>query len=222
MKPAREDLLALIDGLLSDALGERYGPVWAKVLRHDDREREALLVDSRGVTRTFSLTALSRPMPGPLGEVNRAIRSGQLIGEAFRNRGFAIRKNVLDVFVVEIPPWLRSSFKVKGRYAWSRIFEFHARKETSPPYLYGTLCEVFTPDFRSPLVKPGDLARVGAATRELLARGLSRENTWLQIGRFNGWSAVRDRFAEARIATLPRLFAFRRRVEEVLASRGDS
>src|SRR5574341_2380353 len=143
MRHHRNGPLSWIDGLLTDALGERYGRIFARVIRHDAGEREAHLVDSTGVTRTYSYTFLSRPMPVPLRAVNDEIRAGRLIGEAFRDRGFSIRKNVVDVFVVETPGWLRTAFRVRERYAWARIFEFHARKGDAPPSLYGTLCEIF-------------------------------------------------------------------------------
>jgi hypothetical protein len=219
MRHLRDGPLSLVDGLLSDALGERYGPITARVVRHDAREREAHLVDATGTTRTYSLTFLSRPMPGPLRPVNEEIRSGRLIGEAFRDRGFAIRKNVVDVFVVESPAWLRTAFRVKERYAWARVFEFHARKGPAAPHLYGTLCEIFTPDFKPPIVTPTDVSWLGPCLPGLRACGFTREDAWRRIGRLEDGRDVGGRFFRARLRTLPRVFDLRKRVLELLERR---
>ena len=219
MRQFRREPLALIDGLLSDALKERYGPISARVLRHDASEREAHLVDSEGVTRTYSLTFLSRPMPAPLRPVNEKIRGGRLMGETFRDLGFAIRKNVFDIFIVESPAWLRKAFRTKERYAWARIFEFNVRKGASPPLLYATLCEIFTPDFKPPLVTPTDVSWLNPCTRALLACGVSREQAWREINRLEEGTDVNGRFVEGRIATLPYAFDLRDRVTRRLASR---
>jgi len=219
MRFHRRESLSLVDGLLSDALGERYGPITARVLKHDARERQAHLIDSKGVTRTFSVTFFSQPMPAPLRAVNAEIRAGCLIGETFRNHGFTIRKNVFDIFVVELPAWLRRAFGSKERYAWTRTFEFHARKGTSPPHLYATLCEIFTPDFKPPLVTPTDASWMGPSFPALLACGLNREQAWRGISRLEDGRDVNGRFIEARVATLPLAFALRRRVAEVLGTK---
>jgi len=219
MRRKRDEPLSLVDGLLSDALGERYGPISARVVRHDAAEREAHLVDSAGVTRTYSFTFLSRPMPPAFRAVNAAIRSGRLIGEAFRDAGYAIRKNIVDVFVVESPRWLRHAFRVKQRYAWARVFEFHARKAAAPPQAYGTLCEIFTPDFKPPIVTPTDVSWLGPCTPGLLHCGVSKEEAWRGIGRFEDGRDVGTPLFQARLATLPLVFELRRRVAALLAAR---
>jgi hypothetical protein len=218
MRQLRREPLSLVDGLLSDALKERYGTITARVLRHDAREREAHLIDSQGVTRTYSVTFLSNPMPAPLRPLNDKIRAGRLMGETFRDLGFAIRKNVFDIFVVESPPWLRKAFRTRERYAWARLFEFHARKGSSPPLVYATLCEIFTPDFKPPLVTPTDVSWLNPCTPALLACGVSREEAWRQINRLEDGRDVNGRFIEGRIATLPLAFELRSKVAKRLAS----
>jgi hypothetical protein len=214
----RREPLNVIDGLLTDALGERYGRIAARVVSHGAAERQAHLVDARGVTRTWSVTFLARPMPPALRGVNADIRAGALVGEAFRNRGFTIRKNVIDVFVVEVPGWLREAFQDSSRYAWARIFEFHARKGKARPLIYGTLCEVFTPDFKPPIVTPADVSWLGPATPEFQALGLSAEKAWERIGKLDEGRDVGSRVFRARVATLPRVHALRGRVTEILAA----
>ena len=141
MRFFRRETLALVDGLLSDALGERYGPITARVLKHDDREREAHLVDLKGVTRTYSITFLSRPMPAGLRELNREIRAGALMGETFRKRGFTIRKIVFDIFVVESPAWLRNNTRI-SRFTRVKVASnvMAAAFAAEPPF---TSCWIF-------------------------------------------------------------------------------
>jgi len=220
MRQFRREPLALVDGLLSDALKERYGPIAARVLRHDASVREAHLVDADEVTRTYSVTFLSRPMPAALRPLNDKIRAGRLMGETFRDQGFAIRKNIFDVFVVESPPWLRKAFRTKERYAWARLFEFNVRKGAAAPLHYATLCEVFTPDFKPPLVTPTDVSWLNPSTPALVACGVSREEAWRHINRLGEGRDVSGRFVEARIATLPLAFGLRKKVAEILKGGG--
>jgi hypothetical protein len=99
------------------------------------------------------------------------------------------------------------------------MFEFHARKGSAAPHLYATLCEVFTPDFKPPVVTPTDVSWLGPRYSALLACGLSKEEAWRGISRLEDGRDVNGRFIEARIATLPVAFELRKKVAERLASR---
>ena len=46
----------LTEKLHTDVLEEKYGKIHAKVLKHNSNIRESLLVDSKGITRTYALT----------------------------------------------------------------------------------------------------------------------------------------------------------------------
>lgn len=51
---------------------------------------------------------------------------------------------------MEIPDWLRSDFKVLENVARVKVTEFHAKKPTKRPVVYGTLVEILSPDFADP------------------------------------------------------------------------
>jgi hypothetical protein len=121
--------------------------------------------------------------------------------------------------VVEVPPWLRKAFRHPSPYAWARTFEFHARNRTSGPLLYATLCEIFTPDFKPPVVTPTDVSWLGPSSAALRSVGLSREEAWGQIRRFEDGRNVNGQFVEARVATLPLVFDIRRRVTAFLSGK---
>jgi hypothetical protein len=203
--------------LHTELLEAQFGPISVKVLHHDTRLRKVHLVDARGVSRTFGLTFLSRPMPVPIRAIDGELRSGQFIGKAFVEHGYAIRKNMLDYFVLETAPWLRTAFHVKERYALTRFWECYVLNRRSAPLIYGTVCEVFSPAFRPPVLGHEDMAYMGAVTRELLKRGFSREEIWRRIGRRSGWIDVEARFLQARVAALPLVFELRRKVADILA-----
>ena len=208
-----------VEKLHTELLEAQYGPISVRVLHHDQRHRKVHLVDRRGISRTFGLTFLSRPMPEPIRPINEELRSGQFIGKAFVGHGYQIRKNMLDYFVLEAAPWLRSDFHVKQRYALARLWECYVLRPGSGPLVYGTVCEVFSPDFHPPVLGSEDMAHMGAVTRELLRRGFTKKDLWRRIGRRNGWSDVEDRFLEARVAALPMVFGLRKTLSRLMAAR---
>ncbi len=111
----------LFEKLHTDILEERYGPIHARVLRHDSKIRKSLLTDSKGIARTYALTFLQDWHNKEINDINEQIKSGEAIGVAFRARGYSIRKNVLDVFMIKLPKWLKGAFYTKEGYAKARI-----------------------------------------------------------------------------------------------------
>ena len=208
-----------VEQLHTELLEARYGPISVQVLYHEAGIRKVHLVDRKGVSRTFGLTFLSSPMPAPIRAMDEELRSGQFIGKAFVRHGYTIRKNMLDYFVLETAPWLRAAFKVKQPYALTRFWECYVRKGASKPLVYGTVCEVFSPDFRAPVLGHEDMAYMGAVSRELLRRGFSTEDIWTRIGLRAGWDDVEERFLQSRVAALPFVTGLRKKVIALLASK---
>jgi hypothetical protein len=206
----------LADRLYVDILEQRYGPVHAEIRRHTRKLRETLLVDSKGVPRTYALCFLSDPMPAGARDVNADIRRGELLGRAFLRHGLEVRKNVIDVTVVELPAWLCRAFR-GGPHAMSRSAEFYAKREGATPLIYATVTEIYSPAVKRPLLAEIDVAQMSAPTVDLEREGFTREEIWDRIGRQNFWSDVRDRHDAARIAALHRLFALRERIAAHLA-----
>ncbi len=56
LQPSVEEHFPLVQRLHTDVLEERYGPVTADVLQHDNRVRQVHLRDKTGVSRTFAIT----------------------------------------------------------------------------------------------------------------------------------------------------------------------
>jgi len=201
----------LADRLYIDVLEERYGPIHAEIRSHDRRVRESFLADLKRIPRTYALTFLAQPLPAEARKVNADIRQGELLGKAFLRHGYDVRKNVIDVSILELPRWLRTAFRA-GRHALARSAEFFARKKGCVPFIYGLVTEIYSPDIRPPLINEVDVSQLSAFTPELARNGFKKEQIWERLGRENDWSDVRERHERARVASLPLVFAHRRTI----------
>lgn len=223
------------DKLHTDVLEERYGPIHAESERHDDVRsfepseteqypiREAHLRDEQGISRTYALTFLTYdPDNEELYKIDSEIRSGGAIGKTFRDHGYQIRKNVIDVFTLQLTPKLKQEFNVQDDdYAKARISEFYARKEHDEPTIYGRVLEVYTPDFRGPVINEIDTAQVNPSTDILKRYGVSKDQIWERLAdasRTDEWDDMKDRYQKAKEESLPEVFEWRKRINSYLHS----
>ncbi len=207
----------LIDRLHTDILEEKYGPIHAEVLRHDDLVRESQLADAKGISRTYALTFFPKDRENDeIRTIDDEIRAGGLIGETFRKHSYAIRKNVVDVFVLELPAWLKTDFQTQEGYSKARMSEFYAKKRDSSPVIYGDVLEVYAPDFRSPIVNQFDNNQINPSTDELTKAGFSKDEIWMRLGNNNDWSDVHERYSKARVNSLKKVFDWRKKIDEYL------
>jgi hypothetical protein len=149
--------------LHTEVLEERYGKISLQVLHDDDETREVLLTDQHDIARTYALTVRSNHWRNnvEICAVNDAIRAGEPIGQAFKTRGFTITKQVLAVYTITLPEWLRHAFMVDEYFAKARITEFVVKKQSFTSQ-YGFVTEVYSPDFRKALVNEQDWMQVSA------------------------------------------------------------
>ncbi|KAF0221409.1 MAG: hypothetical protein FD174_547 [Geobacteraceae bacterium] len=168
--------------LHTDLLQEAYGPVSIRLLRHDNEVREAHLVDRQGISRTFAVTFLAPPYPQELARIDAEIREGAPIGKTFRRYGYEVRKNVLKALAVELPAWLRNEFAHPSLFAKALLSEFLARVDARPPELYGTVVEIYSPDFRSPAITETDRTQEGPTLKSLGAAGIPPDEAWQRLG----------------------------------------
>lgn len=172
------------DKLHTDVLEEKYGPIHADVLYHDDEFREAKLVDKEGVSRTHTLTFFEFDKGNEeIAAINKEIQAGGLIGKVFREHGYTIKKNVIDVFMMPLTEQMKADFKTEADTAKSRISEFYAKKGDKDPVIYGKVLEIYSPDFRDP--KDGlnevDLAQVNPTVTFLIEDGLASNYIWTKL-----------------------------------------
>lgn len=165
-----------------DVLRERYGNIDVQVLVDDDQKREVLLLDGDRIARTYALTLKKDEWKQneEIIAVNEEIKKGVGIGMAFRKAGFEIQKNVLDVYVTKLPERLLQAFRTKHKTAKTRITEFLVKKEDLI-YNYGTVIEIYSPDFRKPKVTDVDKSQINIPVSALRFLGFTRPEIWVSL-----------------------------------------
>lgn len=209
----------LIERLHTDVLEDKYGPISTKILKHDSKIREAHLIDSKGISRTFALTFFPKKIANKeIEKINEEIKNGEAIGKAFRNHKYSIRKNVLDVYIVELPNWLKRAFKTNSDFAKARISEFYTKKRTSEPVIYGSVVEIYSPDFRPPIINNVDLSQISASTEAFKKVKISMTEIWKRIGRDNEYQDIHAKYEKAKKLSLPLIFQLKRQIKSHLES----
>jgi hypothetical protein len=204
--------------LHTDVLEERFGLITPRVLRHDDEIREAHLVDTGGVCRTFAVTLFPRGGHSEsLAEVDREIRTGGSIGKTFRARGYSICKNILKVFIVGLPEWLRRAFCAVSGFAKARMAEFLARRGQGLIQVYGTVIEIYHPDFRPAEISPFDRLQESPTVDALLAhRVMSAEDGWDYLADGSRCDRWDERYLGAMRASRREIQSYKKKLSEVL------
>ncbi len=222
------------DKLHTDVLEEKYGPIHADILRHDNVQesepdaecvREARLVDVNNTLRTYALTFLTYDRNNEeLSLIDGEIRAGGLIGQTFRSHGYTIKKNVIDVFLLTIPHWMQTDFGVPAEKAKARLTEFYAKKENATPVIYGTVLEVYSPDFRDPSngINDVDRAQVNPQTDALQNASIPTDEIWSRLDKAaetNEWDDVKDKYERAKQLSEPAVQLLHTKIDAYLANR---
>ncbi len=220
--------------LHTDVLERKYGPIHAVVLRHDnvqemkagaDRIREARLVDEQDILRTYALTFLTYDKrDDEISGIDNEIREGGLIGKTFKKHGYEVKKNVIDVFLMEIPEWMKNDFKDDSEKAKARLTEFYARKEENNPIIYGVVLEVYSPDFKNPEdgINETDLAQVNPLTGTLQSVGVPVDEIWERLDRAsetNEWDDLKDKYEQAEELSKPAIQSLHEKISKYIESK---
>jgi hypothetical protein len=189
-----------------------YGPIHADVLRHDnvresekgmERIREARLVDEDNILRTYALTFLTYDKNNDeLVRIDDEIREGGSIGKTFRKHSYEVKKNVIDVFIIDIPKWMIDDFHVDTDKAKARLTEFYAKRKNQTPVIYGTVLEIYSPDFKDPEdgVNDFDKAQKNPLTGTLQSVGVPTDEIWERLDRAakpDEWKDLDEKYSQA-------------------------
>lgn len=217
--------------LHTDILEQKYGPIHAEVLRHDDvseskvgedRIREAKLSDKENICRTYALTFLTYDKNDKdLSAIDDKIRKGGLIGKTFREYGFIIKKNVIDVFLLDLPEWLKKDFDTNSNKAKARITEFYAKKENYSPVIYGNVLEVYSPDFKDPKdgINDIDIRQINPMTSTLQSVGIPSDEIWSRLDdadRDDEWDDLNDKYEKAQKMSTPIINELREKINKYI------
>lgn len=222
------------DKLHTDILEEKYGPIHAVVLRHDnvetsepgiDRIREARLVDKDDVLRTYALTFLTFDKTNTeLSMIDNEIRNGVLIGQTFRKHGYVVKKNVIDVFLLDLSVKMQQDFKVASDKAKARLTEFYAKKDAAEPLIYGTVLEVYSPDFKDPNdgINNVDHAQINPSTETMQTAGIPTQEIWNRLDRAaetDEWDGLKPQYDKAKQASEATVLSLHKKIDDYLASK---
>lgn len=208
----QNDHFPITNKLHTDVLQDKYWPIIACVLRHDnvtelktgsERIREARLVDKENILRTYALTFLTYDKNNQeIVAIDEEIRLWWLIGATFRNHWYTIKKNVIDVFIMDIPDWMKTDFNVAWNQAKARLTEFYAKSSTTNPVIYWIVLEVYSPDFKNPEdgINEIDIKQINPTTGTL-------QDSWIPIDEIrerldrasesNEWNDLKERYEQA-------------------------
>ena len=88
---------------------------------------------------------------------------------------------MIDVFPIKLTPWLQEAFQTKENFAKVRILEYYAKHFQQAPIMYTTVMQIYSPDWRSPIVHHGDFSQINPTTSALTQQGLTQEQIWNYI-----------------------------------------
>lgn len=231
MKNFEQEHFHIADKLHTDVLEQKYGPIHAEVLRHDDyreiekgeeRIREARLVDKNDVLRTYALTFINFDTENQeMAAIDDQIREGGLIGATFKQHGYAIKKNVIDVSIMDIPEWMKNDFQNENNQAKARLTEFFAKKENEKPLIYGTVLEVYSPDFRDPAdgINQVDSGQINPLTEKLIDAGVPVDEIWKRLDNPTDETPsdnYKEQYEQARISSQQEIESLHKKVANYL------
>lgn len=216
--PPEEEHFNLAGRLHTDVLEDKYGPIHAEVIRHDDKMRESHLRDEQGTSRTYALTFFpEHPANDEIKEIDEEIRQGGLIGKVFRNHSYSIRKNVIGVRTIRLSEHLKSAFDVKTNFAKARLSEFYARKKNSSAIIYGRVVEIYTPDFRPAVVGKEDIIQVNPTTEAFEAAGITSDKIWEGLEHGNDWGTMQDKYDKAKEISLAQVYDLNTKIDDYVS-----
>lgn len=149
--------------------------------------------------------------------IDREIKNGGLIGKTFRQHGYEIRKNVIDVYTIKLSQKLKKAFSHKSDFAKARLSEFYAKKESHDPVLYGIVVEVYSPDFRPATINVVDRQQVNPTTASFRKIGITENEIWKRLGSGNKWNDISDDYNRALDVSLDKVFVFKKLIDRYIS-----
>ena len=160
--------------------------------------RESFLSDEKGVARTYALTIFEYDRKNmEIRAIDERIKNGGLIGKAFKDFGYEVRKNVTGVFLIENPAWLKEKFAENGNQSKARLSEFYAKQEIGEPIIYGTVLEVYSPDFRPADINDVDISQVHPTTAVLEQAGYTKAEIYNFLAEGQDFDKADKRYEKA-------------------------
>lgn len=139
--------------LNSERIRQQFGSYGIEVLQQDDRLRVSDLYSVEAgarITRTLAVVFFPETIPAPLRAEHDAIKSGQSIGEEFRNNGWKVQKQNLYVGELAASPEFADVYTAMGEITAVdlavHIYRLSVSKDSNR-YPYATIAEIHHPDY---------------------------------------------------------------------------
>lgn len=139
--------------LNSERIRQRFGSYGIEVLEQDDRLRVSNLYSletGARITRTLAVVLFPETIPAPLRTEHDAIKSGQSIGEEFRNNGWKVQKQNLYVGELAASPEFADVYTAMGEITAVdlavHIYQLSVSKDSNR-YPYATIAEIHHPEY---------------------------------------------------------------------------
>lgn len=222
------DHFPVIDTLHTDILSKKYWKIIAKVIVHDnvssERMRIARLVDKDNVLRTYALTFLTYDKSNEeIFLIDEEIKRWWLIWETFRKNHYVIKKNIIDVFIIDLPIWMAEDFHVDWKKAKARLTEFYTKSNLTAPVVYWIVLEIYSPDFKNPedWINEVDVSQINPTTWTLQDSWISmdkiRENLDKASTSNNEWDAeLKEKYEQAKTMSKSILDVLHQKIKKYL------
>jgi len=162
-----------------EVLQEKYGDIQLTILRQDESAREALFTDGLGIARTYSISTRNKEwkINEEITALNWLIQDGAPIGTTFRDNGFEFRRNLLDVYIISLTPWLRRKFATTETFAKAYNIEFIIKKGDLV-FNYAMITDICSPELQGPVITEYDTSEINFSFHALQASGFTRNEIW--------------------------------------------
>jgi len=208
----------LVKKLHTDVLEEKYGPIHSEVLLHNNEVREMHMLDENNISRTYAVTFFTFDRNNEeILKIDNEIKNGGLIGKTFRKYGYEVRKNVVSVFITELPDSLKEKMKIVEKEAKVRISEFYAKKQGEQPFIYGVVSEIYSPNFRPASINESDILQDNPLTESMEEVGITKNEIWDRLGGNNDFSDLKEKFNKAKILAVEREDLLKNKVEKYIS-----
>jgi len=165
--------------LRTDHLRKLYGPIHPQILLHNrfERKRFVRMLDDQGKCRMAAYTELNvSAWDDAIRAIDEEIEKGGFIGETFKKYGYVGHPYFTQAYNWPIPsPEVQKMLNTQSPFAHIWRYEYFVWKFGVKPIVYGTVYEIFHPDYMKPGLEKGIVWTSRAYARELERQNRAKE-----------------------------------------------
>ena len=122
---------------------------------------------------------------------------------------------------MDIPSWMKEDFKTTENKAKARLTEFYAKKPDNQPVIYGTVLEVYSPDFKNPKdgINQIDINQINPTTGSLQDSGIPMDEIWERLDKAsedNERDDIKERYEQSQKLSKNTLESLHKKIEKYI------